>query len=39
MNLIVLGEVETIYTMLCTLVNKTHTDIGINHKIHEYLDK
>jgi hypothetical protein len=39
MNIIVYGATETVYTLLCTLVNKTHHDILINHKTYEYLDK
>lgn len=37
MNLILLGEVETVYTMKCDIVSKTHSDLSLNSKIYEYL--
>lgn len=39
MNLILYGETKTVYSMRCEVVNKTHGDVGINQKIHEYLQK
>jgi hypothetical protein len=39
MNLILYGEVETVYTMLCEVVNRTHGDIALNSKIYEYLEQ
>jgi hypothetical protein len=37
MNIILEGEIETVYTMRCELVNELHHDLQLNHKIYEYL--
>lgn len=37
MNIILEGEIETVYTMRCELVNELHHDLQLNNKIYEYL--
>jgi hypothetical protein len=38
MNLILYGATETVYTLVCTISNKTYNKIAINSRTYEYLD-
>lgn len=39
MNLILYGMTETVYTLKCWVSNQTHSDLPIDTKIYEYLEK
>lgn len=37
MNLLVIGEIETVYTLTCEIIEKQHHDLAIGEVLHEYL--